>query len=90
MHNAAGRALRRQAGAVRLGDVVHCMGDFASGDAVVVGFRGADGGQFAIAAAVAACAAARIDAWLGGARDGDAAEVVVRAEDLRLLWPVRP
>ena len=82
LNNTAGRSLRRAAADVHARDVLACMGGFAAGDRVYVTFRAVDGGQYAIAAAVACCGEAELRRMLGSAED----LVVLRKEDVRLLW----
>jgi len=82
LSNTAGRSLRRAAADVHARDVLGCAGDFAAGDSVYVTFRAVDGGQYAIAAATVCCSQAELRHKLACADD----VVVLRKEDVRLLW----
>ena len=93
--NAAGRALRKRAAAVRALDVLYCGGEFRAGDAIHIAFRSADGAQYVIATGIACCDEAtlidRIGPPLAAATrstrlDPDKDFDVVRAEDVRLTW----
>jgi glutamate 5-kinase len=93
--NDAGRSLRRKSAAVRTGDVLYCSGDFASGDPIHIAFLGSDGGQYVIATGIARFGGAALRQKLGPpladaharVRDATDDSVMVRQEDLRLLWP---
>jgi len=82
LDNDAGRALRRKTAAVHARNVLDCAGGFRSGDGVYITFRAVDGGQSVIATAVACCDASDL------MQKPDALDVlVVREQDVRLLWP---
>ena len=85
LSNSIGRALRKQPASINASGVVDCCGEFRAGDLVNITFRGADGGQFAIATAVAAIDATTLRAARSGlASVADA--LVVERHDLKLLW----
>ena len=93
---AAGRALRKQHAAVRANEVLYCAGDFRAGDRVYVAFRAVDGGQYVVATGIIAFDEATLQQMIGpptaaAVRDQHAqpdASLVIRAEDVELLWPV--
>jgi len=93
--NEAGRALCRKPVAVRASDVLYCMGDFRAGDAVYIGFRTSDGSQYVVATGIAVLAQTTLrqmaDPPPHAAPDepdepGNAG-IVVREQDVQLLWP---
>lgn len=100
INNQAGRALRKKCGAVLVGHVLDCTGSFHAGDRVYVSFRGKDGGQYAVAKGIVRCdeavllqvkrrpASARSDPVEPDPVERDAV-VVIREQDLELLWPPR-
>jgi glutamate 5-kinase len=95
--NDAGRALRRKPAAVRASDVLYCMGDFCAGDAVYIAFRTEDGSQYVVATGIAGCnegalrqAADLVHAAHVASAERDNVEIVVREQDVRLLWPPPP
>ena len=83
LNNSAGRAMRRGTADVAARDVLDCSGGFAAGDTVYITFRGIDGGQYAVAIGTAACDENAIRRVLGASP----ATVIVRAQDVLLLWP---
>ena len=92
--NAAGRALRKKRVAVLVAHVLDCAGGFRSGDRVCVSFRGRDGGQYAVAMGIVCCdeavlleRKARPADATRNAVEGDGSDVVIREQDLELLWP---
>ena len=92
--NDAGRALRRKPAAVRASDVLYCMGDFCAGDAIYIGFRTEDGSQYVVATGIAGCDIGALRqavdpahaATVASAERGSA-DIVVREQDVQLLWP---
>ena len=95
LSNRAGRALRKHVADVRLSDVLYCVGSFVARERVYIAFLGADGGQFAVASAVADRDATAMQQALGlpAATPNERAppapgdDVVVHARDIALLWP---
>jgi glutamate 5-kinase len=94
IHNDAGRALRKKRAAVLAEYVLDCSGSFRAGDRVCVTFRGLDGGQYAIATGIALCDDATLRQVKGRSADAsnnpverDDPIVVIREQDLELLWP---
>jgi glutamate 5-kinase len=92
INNAAGRALRKKRADVRAADVLDCVGGFQAGDTVYVTFRGVDGGQFVVATGTVRCdesALRGMTARSNGDRvnASDDANIVIRAQDMDLLWP---
>jgi len=93
--NASGRALRKMPGAVRAANALCCAGDFQPGDVVYISFRTSDGSQYVVATGVAVCDARTLHRLIdsegrsrNGARGlGNECIVVVREQDVRLLWP---
>jgi glutamate 5-kinase len=90
----AGRALCRKPAAVHASQVLYCMGDFCTGGAVYIGYRTSDGSQYVVATGIARCSEVAIRHLAGAAHDAatasdepDDASVIVREEDVRLLWP---
>ena len=83
LNNSAGRAMRRGTADVAARDVLDCGGGFAAGDTVYITFRGADGGQYAVATGTVGCDENALRQMLGA----PSATVIVRAPDVRLLWP---
>jgi len=79
LNNAAGRALRRKPADVKAQDVLDCAGRFAAGDTVYVTFRAIDGGQYVVATGIVRCENELV-------RSAESATVIVRGQDLRLLW----
>ena len=79
LNNAAGRALRHKLADVKARDVLDCAGSFNAGDRVYVTFRAIDGGQYVVATCIICCASERV---CGAA----SAIVIVREQDLQLLW----
>ena len=97
INNDAGRALRRKPAEVRVAHVLDCTGGFRTGDKVYVTFRTSDGSQFVIATGIVCCdeaslqeKAARMHSLRNGVNQGGDADVVIREQDVELLWPVRP
>jgi glutamate 5-kinase len=90
LSNRVGRALRKQAAAVWDSAVIDCCGEFQAGDLVNVTFRGADGGQFAIAIGLAEIDAAALRARLSMRSGTDASPdnvALIAEKNLTLLWP---
>jgi glutamate 5-kinase len=94
--NDAGRALRRKPATIRVADVLYCAGGFCPGDIVHIAFRTTDGSQYVVAKGIASCDHAELQKAVGAwPRTADtsetqgSAEVVVREQDIRLLWPPR-
>ncbi|HET7065413.1 MAG TPA: hypothetical protein VFI49_14170 [Rudaea sp.] len=92
--NDAGRALRRKPATIKVTDVLYCAGGFSSGDIVHIAFRTADGSQYVVAKGVVSCDQAQLQQAVGPwprapeASGGQgSADVVVREQDIRLLWP---
>ena len=82
LDNLAGRALRRTGGDVSARDVLDCSGGFGAGDTVYITFRAVDGGQYLIATGLVACAESVLRQMLGTS----SAAVIVRAQDVKLVW----
>jgi glutamate 5-kinase len=80
--NAAGRALRRAGGDVSARDVLDCSGGFGADDTVYITFRAVDGGQYLIATGLVTCTESALKQMLGT----PSAAVIVRAQDLKLVW----
>lgn len=78
----AGRALRLGAIDVLGAHVLGGIGAFRAGDRVYVVTRGKDGGQGVIATGIV-----RTDSDQLGHAETEATGVVMRADDLSLLWP---
>jgi glutamate 5-kinase len=92
VNNAAGRALRKKRADVRAADVLDCVGGFQAGDTIYLTFRGIDGGQYVVATAVVHYDESVLRAMtaqsIGNGTDGKAgANIVIRAQDMQLLWP---
>jgi len=99
INNQSGRALRKKCVAVLAEHVLDCAGSFHVGDRVYVSFRGNDGGQGVIATGIVSCDVAMLLQAKGRSADArdnpveraDPVEreplVVIREEDLELLWP---
>ncbi|TLY49463.1 MAG: hypothetical protein E6K53_13615 [Gammaproteobacteria bacterium] len=92
LRNDIGRALRKKLAAVRCVSVIDCCGEFRAGDTVNVTFRGIDGGQFAIAMAIAGIDAAALRERISlkpaqPSGDGCDDAIVIAEQDLKLLWP---
>ncbi|HEV2607778.1 MAG TPA: PUA domain-containing protein [Xanthomonadaceae bacterium] len=92
--NEAGRALRRKCVAVLAACVLDSAGSFRAGDRVYVSFRGKDGGQYVIAKGIVRCDHAVLQQIKGRSADmrsdpaeDDESDVVIREQDLELLWP---
>lgn len=89
--NSVGRARRKQPAAVSACSVIDCSGEFHAGDTVNVTFRGVDGGQFAIATAVANIDAAELRRRICVGSSAETAQsdhvLAITEENLRLLWP---
>lgn len=79
LNNAAGRALRNRPADVTAQDVLDCAGCFKAGEMVYVTFRAVDGGQYVVATGIACCASELV-------RGAASARVIVRQDDLQLLW----
>lgn len=92
LRNSVGRALRTRPAGICASAVVDCSGGFRVGDVVNITFRGADGGQFAIATAVADIDAEALRRRVGMSINHDTAPpddpLVVAKENFKLLWPV--
>jgi len=93
INNEAGRALRKKRVAVLAAQVLDCVGDFRTGDRVCVAFRGKDGGQYAVATGIVRCDEAMLRRTKGKSADAhgnpaenDGFDVVIREQDLELLW----
>ena len=89
--NRSGRALRKGCAAITASELVDCCGEFGVGDTVNVTFRGADGGQFAIATAIVAIDAAALRSRIAAisARSAPLDDITVATEhNLKLLWPI--
>ena len=88
-----GRALRYRHAAVRVGDVLAHSGAFRTGHRVHVVVRGVDGGQNVIATGVIDRDAQALPPSLpASAQDhtndeSDLAQIVIRSQDVELLWP---
>jgi hypothetical protein len=70
------------------------MGDFCAGDAVYIGFRTSDGSQYVVATGIALCDEVALRQMVDPARhaaalpdERDNAGIVVREQDVQLLWP---
>ena len=83
----AGRALRIGRAMPRLADVLDRSGQFRAGDRIYVVVRGHDGGQSVVASGVIDCDAAVFGSGMSSSQSLDAASVVIREQDLELLWP---
>jgi hypothetical protein len=83
----AGRALRNGRVTPRLADVLDHSGGFRAGDRVYLVVRGHDGGQSVVARGVIDCDAAVFGSGASSSRSLDPASVVMREQDLELLWP---
>ena len=79
LNNAAGRALRHKPADVTAQDVLDSAGGFSAGDMVYITFRAIDGGQYVFATGIVCCASELL-------RGAAPAVVIVREQDLRLLW----
>jgi glutamate 5-kinase len=92
----AGRALRKQPADVRLADVLDCSGRFATGDVVYVALRAKEGSQYAVATGLVRCSDAELRRMMATRstpsdrppRGGDA-DIVIRGQDVTVLWPAR-
>ena len=82
LDNATGRALRKTPAVVRAANVLDCAGGFDAGDTVYIAFRSVDGGQFVIATGLVGCD----ERTLRRQMQTRAADAVVQAQDVRLLW----
>jgi hypothetical protein len=91
LDNPIGRRLRKQSASISVRDVLYSAGGFRTGDPIYVAFRGADGGQYAVAIAIAACDETVLASWPFSAtqsRDDSAAtRIVAHQRDVQLLWP---
>ena len=92
VNNAVGRALRKKRADVRAADVLDCAGGFQAGDTIYVTFRGADGGQYVVATGVVRCDESVLRGMTArsngdGADEKGDANIVIRAQDMELLWP---
>jgi len=83
LNNSAGRALRRTITDVHARDVLDCAGGFNAGDIVYIAFRAVDGGQYVIATAVIGYD----EGQLRRTMLADADTIVVRDQQIKLLWP---
>lgn len=94
INNQAGRALRKRCAALLAEHVLDCAGNFQIGDRVYVTFRGKDGGQYVIATGIVSCDEEVVrrmrDRWAdacGTLLQSHDSAVVIREQDLKLLWP---
>jgi len=89
--NSAGRALRKKPAAVNTCYVIDCSGEFCAGDTVNVTFRGADGGQYAIATAIADIDAAALRRQISRGSRVEMTKsdqvLAIAEKNLKLLWP---
>ena len=75
-------------------EVLYCAGVFSMGDPIYIAFRTADGSQYVVATGNACCDAATLKVKIGQpaatpdpACDADDNSVIVREQDIELLWP---
>jgi|ERR1700685_1978162 hypothetical protein len=95
VNNDVGRTLqRKRATVVRAADVLDHSDGFRVGDSVYISFRTKDGSQFVVATGIVRCDAAllretRTRALLSGAlaKVTDDTDILIREEDVILLWP---